>query len=358
MNRVCSLIVAIALMSSVLMAQISPTVPLGHWTYDAFKELEEVGVVKRPSGVDANTAYTRDQATTILIEAVNSVRKNMDALPALPKLRFSDIAMASRTERERYQKLLETATDLSKQVRVVLKLSIEFQDELAARSVDVTEPPKLSTDLENAISTIRRALSLFSFRQDGPGVNSDHWAYDAVRKMIADGVLTGFRVPTKESYQQTTPHEFARMVMTVPAILEIMVAKHEAAVNRWCDEMSHNHQDVETETKLLSEGVILSQHNVTQVALCYEFSGELQALGFDPGSIKKTAMDIQIHLNKAERAMNSARYTAQNPKTAQSTMVIPEWVVPNPNMPPVSGWRLPPSRDDFDQFWRNFRYSQ
>ncbi len=350
MNRVCSLIVAVALMSSVLMAQTSPNVPRGHWVYDVFTELEEAGVVSKLSGADAKSEYTRKQGADIVIEAMDSIRKKLEAQPELPKPSFSEIVLASRPERERYQNLLASATELSRPAWSVLRLSVEFQNELTARSVDASAIQKFCNDIEKAEINLERALALISFSQKMAEVPQDHWAYNAVQNMTADGLILGYQIVGNGEHRYYTRNKFARMIMSVPAVLKSRVMEHEAAVNLWCAEKSINNPDDETEARLVSECAMLRQYNVTLVALCFEFSDELKAQNFDPSSIKKTAVDTQFRLTQTEKAMNSARYTAQHPKTAPPTMVIPEWVVPNPNIPLVSGWRLPPSRDDFDQF--------
>ncbi|MHB1462202.1 MAG: hypothetical protein ACYC1M_13040 [Armatimonadota bacterium] len=324
MNRVCSLIAALALMSSMLMAQTSPTVPLGHWTYDVFQELEEAGVVHKLSGEEANTAVTRDQGADLVIEAMVSIRKKLEAQPDLSKLSRTDIIKSSGKEREHYQAISDNATSISKQAAKVSMLSTEFRDALLARSVDVAAFTKLCRDTEKAAESLETSLVMIRFKQDGPELEADHWAYDVIRKMIADGVLTGYRMPIKESCQHTTTNQFARMIMTIPAVMISKVAEQEAAVNRWCASVSQLTPDVETDSKLVSDGLMLSRHNAELVALGFEFQDELQKLGFNPVSIKKTAFDIAKKLNRAERLMNNARYTAQHPETAPPARKLPD----------------------------------
>lgn len=230
MNRVCSMIVALSLMSSMLMAQTSPTVPIGHWAYDVFKELADAGLVHLPSGLDAKTAYTREQGATVVIDAMDSIRKMLEAQPDLRNISRVEVVMSASKDRDRYQAISDDATRLYKQVAKVKKLSIEFQDELLARSIDVVAFNKLCSDTEKATVGLEIALLMIPFKQHGPEVDSDHWAYDAVRLMITDGVLTGYRMPTKQSGYYTTVNLFARMIMSVPAVLNSKVAEHEASV--------------------------------------------------------------------------------------------------------------------------------
>lgn len=97
---------------------------------------------------------------------------------------------------------------------------------------------------------------------------------------------------------------------------------------------------------------MLSQHNVALVALCYEFSDELQALGFDPSTIKKTAIDIQSSLNKSERVMNIARSTAESRNSALlQPMYPPLFVAPSIDLQQGKWMKQPVVEPNFDQFW-------
>lgn len=358
MNRVCSIIVSLALMSSMLMAQTSPNVPTGRGVNDVINELVKAGVVNRPAGTDPNTIYTREQAATMTIEAMNSIRNSMETQPDLRTISVSDIDFSVGEVHERNLAKLNSASRLFGQAIKIIKLSAELQDELSAHSTDVAAFIHMCGETEIATSRLKYTLSQLWFKgviQDTPEIAENHWAYDSLRQMMSDGMMIDYETALKKNDQHLTASLVAVLIMSVPDVLKTRVADHEVVVSRWSDAMSQNKPDSEADARLAAEHAMLSKHNVAMVALCYEFSNELQALGFDPNTIKKTAIDIGSRLKKSEHVMYIARSKAVERNALRSSAANT-----SPHKAANIGFRqgkwisTPPAGSSSNNFWPFF----
>ncbi|RAK09787.1 S-layer family protein [Halanaerobium saccharolyticum] len=145
------------------------------------------------------------------------------------------------------------------------------------------------------------ALAMPAFGQSFSDVPSDHWAYDAINKLVAAGIVEGYPDGEYKGSQNMTRYEMAVMVSRA---LDNIVAEQEALANQ-VDEMGEGlttgqAEDVTAIVKSLMEKNTqdsLSDAQAEEVAdivdaLTFELQAELKVLGADIDALGKDVDEL------------------------------------------------------------------
>ncbi|RAK08652.1 S-layer family protein [Halanaerobium saccharolyticum] len=150
------------------------------------------------------------------------------------------------------------------------------------------------------------ALAMPAFAQSFSDVPSEHWAYDAINKLVAAGIVEGYPDGEYKGQQSMTRYEMAVMVSRA---LDNIVAEQEALANE-VDEMGEGlttgqAEDVTAIVKSLMEKNSqdeLSDAQAEEVAdivdaLTFELSAELKVLGADIDALGKDMDELEAKVD-------------------------------------------------------------
>jgi len=150
------------------------------------------------------------------------------------------------------------------------------------------------------------ALAMPAFAQSFSDVPSEHWAYDAINKLVAAGIVEGYPDGEYKGQQSMTRYEMAVMVSRA---LDNIVAEQEALANQ-VDEMGEGlttgqAEDVTAIVKSLMEkntNDSLSDAQAEEVAdivdaLTFELSAELKVLGADIDALGKDMDELEAKVD-------------------------------------------------------------
>lgn len=160
MNRILIGLAAVALFSTATLAQAYPDVPTGHWAYDAITELSNDGIVKGyPDGTfKGNRNLTRYEFALAIRDALNTLKSRISALESASNKPIPAPTVIPKTETVVDPKVASEHVKLSADSVKLQKLSVEFQDELAALGVDVESLKKDNADLQKRVAAIEASL--------------------------------------------------------------------------------------------------------------------------------------------------------------------------------------------------------
>ncbi|PTW03526.1 S-layer family protein [Halanaerobium saccharolyticum] len=150
------------------------------------------------------------------------------------------------------------------------------------------------------------ALAMPAFGQSFSDVPSDHWAYDAINKLVAAGIVEGYPDGEYKGDQNMTRYEMAVMVSRA---LDNIVAEQEALADE-VDAMGEGlttgqAEDVTAIVKSLMEkntSDSLSDAQAEEVAdivdaLTFELRAELKVLGADVDALGKDVADLEAKVD-------------------------------------------------------------
>jgi len=150
------------------------------------------------------------------------------------------------------------------------------------------------------------ALAMPAFAQSFSDVPSEHWAYDAINKLVAAGIVEGYPDGEYKGQQSMTRYEMAVMVSRA---LDNIVAEQEALANQ-VDEMgagltTGQAEDVTAIVKSLmakNTNDSLSDAQAEEVAdivdaLTFELSAELKVLGADIDALGKDMDELEAKVD-------------------------------------------------------------
>ncbi len=160
MNRIIVSLSVVLLISSSAFAQTFPDVPTGHWAYDAVQELANDGIINGyPDGTfKGNRNLTRYEFAIALRDALALLKIRMGALEAKSGV-VKPGETITKVETKLDPKVAEDLAKLKDDYAKTQKLTIEFQDELAALGVDVEALKKETSDLQKRVDAIENAMA-------------------------------------------------------------------------------------------------------------------------------------------------------------------------------------------------------
>ncbi|MEC9490679.1 MAG: S-layer homology domain-containing protein [Halanaerobiales bacterium] len=156
------------------------------------------------------------------------------------------------------------------------------------------------------------ALAMPAFGQSFSDVPSDHWAYDAINKLVAAGIVEGYPDGEFKGSQNMTRYEMAVMVSRA---LDRIADAREDLVDK-VDEMGEGlttgqAEDVTAIVKSLMEkntDKTLSDQEAKEVAdivdaLTFELAAELKVLGADVDAVESDLAEVQETVAKLKADM-------------------------------------------------------
>ncbi|TDO95113.1 S-layer family protein [Halanaerobium saccharolyticum] len=156
------------------------------------------------------------------------------------------------------------------------------------------------------------ALAMPAFGQSFSDVPSDHWAYDAINKLVAAGIVEGYPDGEFKGSQNMTRYEMAVMVSRA---LDQIADAREDLVDK-VDEMGEGlttgqAEDVTAIVKSLMEkntDKTLSDQEAKEVAdivdaLTFELAAELKVLGADVDAVESDLAEVQETVAKLKADM-------------------------------------------------------
>ena len=163
------------------------------------------------------------------------------------------------------------------------------------------------------------ALAMPAFGQSFSDVPSDHWAYDAINKLVAAGIVEGYPDGEFKGSQNMTRYEMA--VMVSRALDNIVAEQEEMAAAM--DEMSEGlttgqAEDVTAIVKSLMEKNTqdsLSDAQAEEVAdivdaLTFELAAELKVLGADVDALGKDMAELEAKVDAMDVPEDNIEFTA------------------------------------------------
>ncbi|WP_133516444.1 S-layer homology domain-containing protein [Halanaerobium saccharolyticum] len=156
------------------------------------------------------------------------------------------------------------------------------------------------------------ALAMPAFAQSFSDVPSDHWAYDAINKLVAAGIVEGYPDGEFKGQQSMTRYEMAVMVSRA---LDKIADEQQALANE-VDKMGEGlttgqAEDVTAIVKSLMEkntDKTLSDQEAKEVAdivdaLTFELKAELKVLGADIDAVESDLAEVQKTVAKLKSDM-------------------------------------------------------